>query len=205
MDSVHGDGVRYARACERRAASAECGGGTPDVDRSAGDGPGAQPAILLRHYLHQSSRVWLHRADEPLYARAVLSLRGGTSQLRSQRDLAGGHIHRHLRGAPRDPCELGPLDPLVPRGAAHRRTSETRVRRAMRAGDLTFPVRDSRRELYPLCTMTSNNTEWERGDSTSATKAPASPLHWHGVEGEDQHLASWCVSSLAPGAAGVAH
>jgi hypothetical protein len=40
---------------------------------------------------------------------------------------------------------------------------ETRVRRAVRAGGLTFAVRDSRRELYPLCTMTSNNAEWERG------------------------------------------
>jgi hypothetical protein len=37
------------------------------------------------------------------------------------------------------------------------------VRRAVRAGGLTFAVRDSRKELYPLCTMTSNNVEWERG------------------------------------------
>jgi hypothetical protein len=42
-------------------------------------------------------------------------------------------------------------------------TSETRVRWAVRAGGLTFVLRDSRKELYPLCTMTSNNTEWERG------------------------------------------
>jgi hypothetical protein len=42
-------------------------------------------------------------------------------------------------------------------------TTEMRVRRAVRAGGLTFSVRDSRRELYPLCTMTSNNAEWERG------------------------------------------
>jgi hypothetical protein len=42
-------------------------------------------------------------------------------------------------------------------------TSETRVRRAVRAGSLTFAVRDSHRELYPPCTMTSNNAEWEKG------------------------------------------
>jgi hypothetical protein len=42
-------------------------------------------------------------------------------------------------------------------------TSETRVRRAVRIGSLTFSVRDSRRELYPPCMMTSNNTDWERG------------------------------------------
>jgi hypothetical protein len=42
-------------------------------------------------------------------------------------------------------------------------TSETRVRRAVRADDLTFALRDSLRVLYPPCTMTSNNAEWERG------------------------------------------
>jgi hypothetical protein len=42
-------------------------------------------------------------------------------------------------------------------------TSETRVRRAVRASGLTFAVRDSHKELYPLCTMMSNNAEWERG------------------------------------------
>jgi hypothetical protein len=29
MDSVYNDGVHSARACERRAAGGECGGGTP--------------------------------------------------------------------------------------------------------------------------------------------------------------------------------
>jgi hypothetical protein len=42
-------------------------------------------------------------------------------------------------------------------------TGETRVHRVVRASGLTFTLRDSRRELYPLCTMTSNNAEWERG------------------------------------------
>jgi hypothetical protein len=41
-------------------------------------------------------------------------------------------------------------------------TSETRVRHAVHAGGLTFSVRDLRRELYLLCMMPSNNTEWER-------------------------------------------
>jgi hypothetical protein len=40
---------------------------------------------------------------------------------------------------------------------------ETRVRRAVCADGLTFALRDSRKELYPPCTMTSNNAEWERG------------------------------------------
>jgi hypothetical protein len=42
-------------------------------------------------------------------------------------------------------------------------TGETQVLWAVRAGGLTFALRDSRKELYPLCTVTSNNAEWERG------------------------------------------
>jgi hypothetical protein len=38
-------------------------------------------------------------------------------------------------------------------------TTETRVCRAVRAGSLTFSVRDLRKEWYILCTMTSNNVE----------------------------------------------
>jgi hypothetical protein len=42
-------------------------------------------------------------------------------------------------------------------------TAEMRVRRAVRTGGLTFSVRDLRKEWYILCTMTSNNVEWEKG------------------------------------------
>jgi hypothetical protein len=40
---------------------------------------------------------------------------------------------------------------------------ETQVRWAVRAGGLTFALWDSHWELYPLCMMMTNNTEWERG------------------------------------------
>jgi hypothetical protein len=42
-------------------------------------------------------------------------------------------------------------------------THEPQVRRAVHAGGLSISLRDSRREFYIPCTMTSNNTEWERG------------------------------------------
>jgi hypothetical protein len=42
-------------------------------------------------------------------------------------------------------------------------TGEARVRRAVRAGGLTFALRDSCKELYPPCTMMSNNGDWEKG------------------------------------------
>jgi hypothetical protein len=42
-------------------------------------------------------------------------------------------------------------------------TSEPRVRRAVRAGGMSISLRESRRELYIPCMMTSNNEEWERG------------------------------------------
>jgi hypothetical protein len=38
-------------------------------------------------------------------------------------------------------------------------TSEMRVRWAVRTGGLTFALRDSRKELYPPCMMTSNNVD----------------------------------------------
>jgi hypothetical protein len=40
---------------------------------------------------------------------------------------------------------------------------EPKTRRAMRAGGMTITLRNTRRELYVPCTMTSNNAEWERG------------------------------------------
>jgi hypothetical protein len=42
-------------------------------------------------------------------------------------------------------------------------TGEARERRVVRAGGLTFALRETRRELYPPCMMTSNNTDWEKG------------------------------------------
>jgi hypothetical protein len=42
-------------------------------------------------------------------------------------------------------------------------TSEPKTRRAARAGGLSLTLRSLRREEYIPCTMSSNNTEWERG------------------------------------------
>jgi hypothetical protein len=42
-------------------------------------------------------------------------------------------------------------------------TAEAWVRRAVCAGGLSISLRDSRREFYITCTMTSNIAEWERG------------------------------------------
>jgi hypothetical protein len=79
---------------------------------------------------------------------------------------------------------------------------ETRVRWAVRAGGLTFSLRDSRKELYPPCTMTSNNAEWERGWFYLRNDGADLPLHQKGVEGEDRRLASRRIASLASVAAG---
>jgi hypothetical protein len=42
-------------------------------------------------------------------------------------------------------------------------TPEPKIRHAVRAGGMTMALRNTRRELYIPCTMTSNNAEWERG------------------------------------------
>jgi hypothetical protein len=41
-------------------------------------------------------------------------------------------------------------------------TPEPRVRRMVRAGVMSISLRESRRELYIPCMMTSNNAEWEQ-------------------------------------------
>jgi hypothetical protein len=40
---------------------------------------------------------------------------------------------------------------------------EAKVRRAVHAGGVLISLRETRRELYIPCTMTTNNAEWERG------------------------------------------
>jgi hypothetical protein len=42
-------------------------------------------------------------------------------------------------------------------------TQEPKTRRAVRTGGVTISLRETRRELYIPCTMSSNNAEWERG------------------------------------------
>jgi hypothetical protein len=42
-------------------------------------------------------------------------------------------------------------------------TPELKTRRAVRAGGVTILLRETRRELYIPCMMTSNNAEWEQG------------------------------------------
>jgi hypothetical protein len=39
-------------------------------------------------------------------------------------------------------------------------TPEPKIHRVVRAGGMTIALRNTRRELYILCMMTSNNTEW---------------------------------------------
>jgi hypothetical protein len=41
-------------------------------------------------------------------------------------------------------------------------TPEPKTRRTVRAGGMTIGLRNTRKKFYILCTMTSNNSEWER-------------------------------------------
>jgi hypothetical protein len=82
-------------------------------------------------------------------------------------------------------------------------TPEKRVRHAVRVGGMSISPRKSRREFYIPCTITSNNTEWERGWFYLRNDEPASPLHWQGSEGEGQLLVARPVALSAPGSAGV--
>jgi hypothetical protein len=63
-------------------------------------------------------------------------------------------------------------------------TPEPWVRRAVHAGGMSISLRESRREFYIPCTMTSNNAEWERGWFYLRNNEPGLPLHRQGSEGE---------------------
>jgi hypothetical protein len=58
-------------------------------------------------------------------------------------------------------------------------TPEPKIHRAVHAGGMMIALRNTRRELYIPCTMTSNNAEWERGwfylrnDSAGLPPTPA--------------------------------
>jgi hypothetical protein len=56
---------------------------------------------------------------EPLHAGALPPLRHGVTQLRAERDFAGGHICGRLRRVSGDPGQLGALATPLPRGALH--------------------------------------------------------------------------------------
>jgi hypothetical protein len=82
-------------------------------------------------------------------------------------------------------------------------TPEPRVRRALRAGGMTISPRESRRELYIPCMMTSNNAEWERGWFYFRNDEPGLPLHQQGSEGEGRLLVARRVALYVPGSTGV--
>jgi hypothetical protein len=72
-------------------------------------------------------------------------------------------------------------------------TPEPRVRLAVRVGGVSISLRETHRELYIPCTMTSNNAEWERGWFYLRNDEPDLPPYtgkvvkekadswWHGV------------------------
>jgi hypothetical protein len=64
-------------------------------------------------------------------------------------------------------------------------TGKSRVRQVVCASGLTFALRETHKELYPPCTMTSNNVEWERGWFYLCNDGAGLPLHRQGVDGED--------------------
>jgi hypothetical protein len=76
-------------------------------------------------------------------------------------------------------------------------TGETRVRQAVRADGLTFALRDLRKELYLLCTMTSNNADCEKGWFYLCNNGAGLRLHRQGADGEDRRVAPQCVAFLA--------
>jgi hypothetical protein len=66
---------------------------------------------------------------------------------------------------------------------------ELRTRRAARAGGLSLAVRTQRKEDYIACTMTTNNSDWERGWFYLRNAEPGLPPYTGKVLRE--RVASW--------------
>jgi hypothetical protein len=67
-------------------------------------------------------------------------------------------------------------------------TTEQRTRRAVRAGGMSLALRAQYKEDYIPCTMTTNNTGWERGWFYLRNDEPGLPLHRSGAPGEARLL-----------------
>jgi hypothetical protein len=133
------------------------------MDRSTGDGSGAQPTVrvrcqLIRHHEHDFAAP-ASRFMRGLCYHYGVELHNFAPNAISQAATFVG-VYEGFLGIPVN-WDLwvhlfrAELHTLV--------TSEPRVRRAVRAGGLTISLLDSRRDFYVPCTMTSNNAEWERG------------------------------------------
>jgi hypothetical protein len=97
---------------------------------------------------------------------------------------------------------------------------EPKVRRAVRAGGVSISLRETRRELYIPCTMTSNNAEWQRGWFYLRNDEPGLPPYtgkvlkekanswWHGVSPSSRQdrleSALQALKDLADGGLGAA-
>jgi hypothetical protein len=75
-------------------------------------------------------------------------------------------------------------------------TPESKTRRTVRADGVTIAVRETRRELYIPCTMTSNNAEWERGWFYLRNDEPGLPP-WTGKVVKEKADSWWHGLSLS--------
>jgi hypothetical protein len=84
-------------------------------------------------------------------------------------------------------------------------TTEQRTHRAVRAGGMSLTLRAKYKDDYIPCTMTTNNTGWERGWFYLRNAEPGlPPLHRPGAPGEARLLEPRHVSALASEAVGLA-
>jgi hypothetical protein len=130
------------------------------VDRVASERAGAQPAVQLRCRFHERG-----------FAAPASRFRNFTPNAISQAATFVGVCEGFL-GIP----VIWDLWVHLFCAELHTlMTPKPKIRHAVRAGGMTIALRNTRTELYIPCTMTSNNSGWERGGSTSATTAPTSP------------------------------
>jgi hypothetical protein len=82
-------------------------------------------------------------------------------------------------------------------------TPEPKTCRAVRAGGMTITLRNTRKELYIPCTMTSNNSEWERVVLPPQRRRRPPRLLRQGAHGQGRLLAPRGFPAVAPDTTGV--
>jgi hypothetical protein len=163
VEPLDGDEVRAERARERRPAGAERGGAArawivpPATDREPN--PSYDYVINFIRHQQRGFTAPASRFMRGLCHHYGVELHNFTPNMFSHAATFVG-VYEGFLGIPVN----WDLWVHLFRAKLHTvATGKTRVRWAERAGGLSVSLRDSRKEFYIPCTITSNNAEWERG------------------------------------------
>jgi hypothetical protein len=153
MALVDGDAIHAERAGERQSIGASRRRHVPDVDGPAGVGQGSQPT-----HGYIVNFVWMH--ERGFTAPVSRFMQGLCQHYRVSQAACFITVCERYLGIPAN----WDLWVHLFRAELHTLTTgEARTHRAVRTSVMTLTLQDMRKELYPPCTMTSKNADYEKG------------------------------------------